>query len=56
MGEILIDKNGWIFVKGIYVVGDVMDVFYKQIVIVMGEGVKVVLVVFEDWMCGMIYQ
>lgn len=46
-GEVLVDEKGWIFMIGVFVVGDVMMVFYKQIIILMGEGVKVFLVVFD---------
>lgn len=55
VGEIVTDKNGRTSVKGIYAVGDVTDVSYKQIVIAMGEGAKAALAAFEDRMRGEIY-
>lgn len=51
MGEIIIDVKCEISVKGVFVVGDCIIVFYKQIIIVMGEGVKVLLSVFDYLIC-----
>lgn len=51
MGEIIIDVKCEINVKGVFVVGDCTMVLYKQIIIVIGEGVKVFLSVFDYLIC-----
>lgn len=50
-GEIVIDDCGQINLLGVFVVGDCMMVFYKQIIIVMGVGFIVVLSVFDYLIC-----
>jgi alkyl hydroperoxide reductase subunit F len=51
-GEIVVDAKGRTSRPGIYAAGDVTTVPFKQIVIAMGDGAKVALTVFEDYMKG----
>ena len=52
-GEIIIDAHCRTNVPGIYAVGDVSTVPYKQIIIAMGEGAKAALSAFDDRVRGL---
>ncbi len=48
-GEVVVDRVGRTSSKGIYAVGDVTDITYKQVVIAMGEGAKGALAAYDDF-------